>query len=164
MILWHPSTTSIERCEIDQTVTFVGWTNAYDCKIASGCFIGPHCELGGTIIGKNSRIGSHSFLCPGVTIGEECFIGHGVMTVNDLYADVPEYKSLQELRELWKSHKTTIGNRVRIGSGAIIMPVIIGDDCIIGAGAVVTHDVESGTTVSGVPARLMEKHIHDKFS
>lgn len=158
MILLHPSTTRIERCEVDPTVTFVGWVNAYDSTFASGCHIGPFTEVGGAKIGKNSRIGSNCFICPGVEIGEETFISHGVVTTNDLFSDVPEYNSLEELRELWKSHKTVIGSRVRIGSGAVILPCTIGDGAIIGAGCVVVRDVPAGATVMGVPGRVTSEN------
>lgn len=155
MILWHPATTKIERCTVDPTVTFVGWINAYDSEFDSGVLVGPHCEIAGTKVGRNTRIGSHTFLCPGVEIGEECLISHGVMTTNDLFSDVPVYNSLEELRENWKSHKTIIGNHVRVGSGATILPVTIGDRAIIGAGCVVLKDVAPGDIVVGNPARVV---------
>lgn len=163
MILWHPPTTKVERSTIDPTVTFVGWSNVYDCTIASGVFVGPFCELAGCTIGKNTRIGSHSFLCPGVHVGEETFLGHGVMTTNDLFSDVPEYESLEELREEWKRHTTIIGNRVRIGSGAVILPCTIGDGAIIGAGCVVLKDVAPGDIVAGNPARIVGNVDPTKF-
>lgn len=163
MILWHPSTTKIERSQIDPTVTFVGWTNVYDSVIASGVLVGPFCELAGCHIGKNSRIGSHSYLCPGVHVGEETFIGHGVKTTNDLFDDVPTYDSLEELREMWHKQETIIGNRVRIGSGATILPVRIGDGAIIGAGCVVLKDVSPGDIVVGNPARVIGNVDPTKF-
>ena len=163
MIQWHPSTTVLQRCTVDPTVTFVGFTVAYDSTFSSGVFVGPFCEIGGTVIGQNSRIGSHTFLAPGTTVGEETFIGHGVLGVNDLFSDVPEYNSLEELREMWKSHKTHIGSRVRIGSGAIILPVRIGDGAIIGAGCVVTKDVPPGATVMGVPGRITQDNFEKEW-
>jgi UDP-2-acetamido-3-amino-2,3-dideoxy-glucuronate N-acetyltransferase len=163
MMLLNPSTTRIERCSVDPTVTFVGWTNAYDSVFESGVFVGPFCEIGGTHVGKNSRIGSHSYLCPGVNIGMETFIGHGVQTTNDLFDDVPEYESLEELRDQWKKQSTIIGNRVRIGSGAVILPVTIGDGAIIGAGAVILRDVAPGDIVVGNPARKVGNVDPTKF-
>lgn len=159
-----PALTCLRNTQLGEGVRIMPFTNIYASNLADSVFIGPFCEIGGAVIGKNTKVSSHSYICPGVSIGEECFIGHGVMTTNDLYSDVPEYEHLKDLDGQWVMRRTRIGNRVRIGSGAIILPVIIGDDCIIGAGAVVTHDVAAGTTVSGVPARLMERHIHDKFS
>lgn len=153
MIQWNPSTTVIRDCEVDPTVTFVGWTNAYKSTFASGVFIDCFCNIGGSKIGKNSRISSHTFLAPGVEIGEETFVGHNCSTVNDLYADVREYTSLEELRETWQFHLTKIGNRVRIGSGCVILPVQIGDGAIVGAGSVVTKDVRPFSVVAGNPAR-----------
>lgn len=159
-----PALTCLRNTQLGEDVKIMPFCNIYASNLADGVFVGPFCEIGGAVIGKNTKISSHSYICPGVSIGEECFIGHGVMTTNDLYSDVPEYEKLQDLEGKWVMRRTRIGNRVRIGSGAIILPVSIGDDAIIGAGAVVTKDVEPGTTVSGVPARFMEQHIHDKFS
>lgn len=153
--LVSPALTSCVNTQVGKGVTVMPFNNIFGSNLADGVFIGPFCEIGGTIIGKNSRIGSHTFLCPGVEIGEETFVGHGVMTTNDLYADVPTYENLAELRKIWKSHKTYIGNHVRIGSGAIILPVRIGDRAIIGAGAVVLRDVEPGGVVAGNPARMI---------
>jgi UDP-2-acetamido-3-amino-2,3-dideoxy-glucuronate N-acetyltransferase len=162
MMKFHDSVL-IKDCIIHDTVTIVGWCNIYESHLESGVFIGPFCEIGGAHIGKNSRIGSHSYLCPGVHIGEETFVGHGVNTTNDLFDDVPEYESLEELRDQWKKQSTIIGNRVRIGSGAVILPVTIGDGAIIGAGAVILRDVAPGDIVVGNPARKVGNVDPTKF-
>lgn len=162
MMEFHKSN-MIRDCRIHDTVTIVGWCNIYESDLASGVFVGPFCEVAGTHIGKNSRIGSHSFLCPGVHVGEETFIGHGVMTTNDMFSDVPEYESLEELRDQWKKQTTIIGNRVRIGSGAVILPCTIGDGAIVGAGAVVTKDVAPGDIVAGSPAKVIGNVDPTKF-
>ena len=121
--------------------------NVYGCVISEGVFIGPFVEIQkNSTIGKNTRISSHSFICEGVEIGNDCFIGHGVMFVNDIFTD-----SVSHLD--WKMKKTKIGNNVRIGSNATILPVTIGDNVIIGAGSVVTKDVPSETIVKGNPAK-----------
>lgn len=124
--------------------------NLYGCQIEDHCFIGPFVEIQkDSRIGKGSKIQSHSFICELVTIGENCFIGHGVMFINDLFqAGGPA----QGRKELWKS--TTIGNNVSIGSNATILPVTICDNVVIGAGAVVTKDITRPGIYLGNPARF----------
>lgn len=136
------------------------FVNLYDTHMGENCLIGPFVELGGVKIGDRTKISSHSYGCPGVVIGDDCFIAHSVMFTNDKFSDVPSYKTIDELAELWNKRETSIGNRVRIGSGCVILPVHIGDDCIIGAGAVVTKDIPPGTTVAGAPARAMKPKSH----
>lgn len=137
-----------------EDVRLYGPCNVYDSELADGVRIYNFCEVGGAKIGKNTKISSHTYICPGVQIGEECFIGHGVKFCNDLYSDVPQYLCLEELGKKWVKRTTIVGSRVRIGSGAVILPgVIIEDGAIIGAGAVVTTDVRANTTVKGVPAK-----------
>ena len=113
-------------------------------------FVGPFCEIQkGVKVGAESIIQSHTFICSGVEIGENCFIGHGVMFTNDrLQGSSPEFDPSK-----WE--KTMIGNNVLIGSNSTILPVSICDDVVIGAGAVVTKDIKNPGTYVGNPARLL---------
>jgi acetyltransferase-like isoleucine patch superfamily enzyme len=121
----------------------------YGCEIYQNVFIGPFVEIQkGASVGANTRISSHSFICSDVTIGDNCFIAHGVMFINDKF-DAP----LQD----WISRKTRIGNNVRIGSNATILPVEIGCGAVIGAGAVVTKDIPANALVYGNPAKKWEQ-------
>src|SRR5438094_9588082 len=117
-------------------VTVVEPANLYGCDIGDETFIGPFVEIQkGVTIGKRCRIQSHAFICDLVTIGDDCFISHGAMFINDLFATGgPAAKP-----ELWRS--TKLGNRVSIGTNATILPVKICDRAVIGAGAVVAKDI-----------------------
>lgn len=124
--------------------------NLYECRIEDDCFIGPFTEVQrGVVIGKRTRVQSHSFICEGVTIGEDCFIGHGVMFINDLFSSGGPAGS----PELWKP--TKIGNQVSIGSNVTVLPVSICDGTVIGAGAVVTKDINEKGVYAGNPARMI---------
>ncbi len=137
------------NCKIHKDVTVVEPVNMYGCEIRQNSFIGPFVEIqSGVSIGVNTRISSHSFICSDVTIGDCCFIAHGVMFINDKF-DAP--------LEDWVSRKTIIENNVRIGSNATILPVNIGFGAIIGAGAVVTKDVPPHSIVYGNPAKIKGK-------
>jgi UDP-2-acetamido-3-amino-2,3-dideoxy-glucuronate N-acetyltransferase len=124
--------------------------NLYGCSIGEGTSIGPFVEIQrGVQVGGRCKIQSHSFLCEGVTIKDEVFIGHGVMFVNDRYPRVSGE---------WKLEPVIVRRRVSIGSGAVILcGVTIGEGASVGAGAVVTHDVAPGESVAGVPARLLRR-------
>lgn len=122
--------------------------NLYECILEDDVFVGPFVEIQSQVrIGKKTRIQSHSFICSLVEIGQECFIGHGVMFINDLFSQ--GHPSID--KEKWKS--TKIGNRVSIGSNATILPVNICDGVVIGAGSVVTSDIKERGIYAGNPAR-----------
>lgn len=134
-------------------VSIVEPCNLYGCDIGDDCFIGPFTEIQRTVrIAARTRVQSHAFICELVTIGEDCFIGHGVMFVNDTFSTGGPARGR---KELWRA--TTIGNRVSIGSGATILPVTICDDVVIGAGAVVTKDITAAGSYAGNPARLLAR-------
>ena len=127
--------------------------NLYECTIGDGCFIGPFVEIQrGVTIGPKTKIQSHSLLCELVEIGCECFIGHGVMFINDTFATGGPAGGD---KTLWRN--TKIGNHVSIGSNATILPVTICDRAVIGAGAVVTRNIEAPGLYAGNPARLLRR-------
>ena len=135
---------------LSEGVIIIEPSNIYGCELRKDVFVGPFCEIqANVIIGERTRISSHSFVCSGVTIGTDCFVGHGVMFTNDKFKTKREC----EWGWGWEMEQTKIGNRVRIGSNATILPVTIGDDVIIGAGCVVTKDVPNGVSVVGNPGK-----------
>lgn len=137
--------------EFGEGVTVVRPANLYGCAIGDGCFIGPFVEVQRDArIGHRTRVQSHAFVCELVDIGEDCFIGHGVMFINDTFSIGGPAKGR---KDLWLS--TRVGNRVSIGSNATILPVSICDDVVIGAGAVVTRDITAPGIYAGNPARLI---------
>jgi UDP-2-acetamido-3-amino-2,3-dideoxy-glucuronate N-acetyltransferase len=147
---------NIRHVKFGENVTVYQPVNLYECVIGDNTRIGTFVEIQkNTQVGKNCKISSHSFICEGVTIGDGCFIGHGVLFINDKYpAAVNADNSLKNDSD-WQLLKTIVEDRVSIGSGAIIMGgIIIGEGATIGAGAVVTKNVEKNSTVIGVPARL----------
>ena len=134
--------------DFGEEVTIVEPVNLYGCSISDSVFIGPFVEIQrNVIIGARTRIQSHAFICELVTIGEDGFISHGAMFINDTFSSGGPARGD---RSKWKS--TTIGNRVSIGTNATIMPVIICDDVVIGAGSVVTKDITEPGTYAGNPA------------
>jgi len=127
--------------------------NLYGCTIGDDCFIGPFTEIQkGVVIGARTRVQSHAFICELVAIGEDCFIGHGVVFINDTFATGGPARGR---KELWR--ETKIGNQVSIGSNATILPVRIADNVVIGAGAVVTRDITEAGTYAGNPARKLAR-------
>lgn len=134
-----------------KNVKVVEPVNLYGCIIGSDCFIGPFTEIQNNVtIGSKTKVQSHSFICSLVTIGDNCFIGHGVMFINDSFSSGgPAGGDVSK----WKA--TSIGNHVSIGSNATILPVSICDSAVIGAGAVVTKDITTPGTYAGNPARLV---------
>lgn len=140
-----------------ERVTVYSFTNLYGCTIGDDTRIGPYVEIQrGAVIGSRCKIQSHTFICDGVEIGDEVFVGHGVMFINDKRPRATTATGKFQTEEDWQLLQTYVGPRASIGSGAIIMGgVRIGDGALIGAGAVVIADVDAGATVAGVPARLL---------
>lgn len=145
------SDASIVDVEFGVDVRVVRPVNLYGCRIGDRSFVGPFVEIQrGAVVGRDCRIQSHSFLCDLVTIGDNCFIGHGVMFVNDTFSSGgPAGRD----RSKWGT--TTVGNDVSIGSNATILPVKIADGVVVGAGAVVTRDLPVKGIYAGNPARLL---------
>ncbi|MCX2717712.1 acyltransferase [Helicobacter sp. MIT 21-1697] len=133
-----------------KNVTLVQPSNLYGCTLEDDVFVGPFCEIQRDVfIGKRTRVQSHSFICSLVHIGEDCFIGHGVMFINDRFSlGTPAPNAT-----MWE--RTYIGNRVSIGSNATILPVSICDDVVIGAGAVITRSITQSGYYAGNPARCI---------
>jgi len=140
-------------------VQIAGFVNLYGCTIGAGSRIGTFVEIQrNAVVGRNCKISSHSFICEGVTIEDECFIGHHVVFVNDRYpVAVNPDGSLQGPSD-WKVVETHVGRRASVGSGAVILcGVTIGEGALVGAGAVVTKNVAPHTVVAGNPARVLRE-------
>ena len=141
----------LKNIEIGKNVKISPFTNIYGCKLNDNVFIGPFVEVQkNVIIGQNSRIQSHSFICDGVTIGKNVFIGHNVNTIND---NLPKVNNND-----WVVEKITIKDNTSIGTGTTIMGnVIIGKNCIIGANSLVTTDIPDNEVWVGSPAKFLRK-------
>lgn len=143
----------IVNVKLGLEVKIVEPVNIYGCSINDNCFVGPFVEIQKDVtIGQRTKIQSHTFICELVNIGDDCFIGHGVMFINDLFQ---KGGPAQGDKSLWKS--TNIGNRVSIGSNATILPVNICDHVVVGAGAVVTKNISKPGIYVGNPARLIKE-------
>jgi acetyltransferase-like isoleucine patch superfamily enzyme len=139
--------------EFGAAVTVVQPSNLYGCRIGDRTFVGPFVEIQrGAVVGRDCRIQSHAFICDLVTIGDRCFVGHGVMFVNDLFRHGGPARG-----DTTRWASTTIGDDVSIGSNATILPVQIAAGCVIGAGAVVTRNLTTRGVYAGNPARLLRE-------
>ena len=140
----------IREVKIGANVKIVEPCNLYECELGDEVFVGPFVEIQkGVKIGAKSRIQSHTFVCELVSIGESCFIGHGVMFINDLFENGGPARD----SALWR--ETKIGHNVSIGCNATILPVSICDGVVIGAGSVVTKNITKKGIYAGNPARLI---------
>ncbi len=134
-------------------VVVVEPVNIYGCEIGDNVFIGPFVEIQKDVrIGKRTKVQSHAFICELVEIGEDCFISHGVMFINDMFSIG---RPAGGNKDLWK--RTKIGNMVSIGTNATILPVNICDNVVIGAGSVVTKDIIKPGIYAGNPAKLIRE-------
>ena len=142
---------SIRDVVCGDNVTIIEPSNLYECYLADDVFVGPFVEIQkGVHIGERTKVQSHSFICELVSIGDDCFIGHGVIFINDAFADGgPAGGDVSK----WKP--TKIGNHVSLGSNATIMPVTICDHVVIGAGSVVTRDLNEPGIYAGNPCRKL---------
>lgn len=147
------SNASIVNVNFGVDVVVVNPVNLYGCEIGDDAFIGPFVEIQrGVKIGARTKVQSHTFICELVDIGAECFIGHGVMFINDLFGHGGPARG-DKTRWL----PTRLGNNVSIGSNATILPVTICDNVVIGAGSVVTRDINEPGVYAGNPAHLIRK-------
>lgn len=151
----QPNFKSVAICEdvvFGKDVTVVQPVNLYGCEIGNESFIGPFVEIQNHVkVGPRTRIQSHTFICELVEIGKDCFIGHGVMFINDLFTK--GYPARGD-KLLWR--ETKIGDNVSIGSNATILPVEICDNVVIGAGSVVTKNIKEAGVYAGNPARILK--------
>ncbi len=145
----------IRNVTFGERVTLVEPVNLYGCVIQDDAFIGPFVEIQSDVtIGARTRVQSHAFICSLVEIGEDCFISHGVMFVNDMFrSGGPSGRD----KKYW--YPTKIGNHVSIGTHATILPVKICDRVVIGAGSVVTRDIDQPGFYVGNPARKIKDMI-----
>lgn len=135
------------------------FVNLYGCEIGDETSIGTFVEIQrGAKIGARCKIQSHSFICEGVTIEDEVFVGHNVSFLNDRLPRATNADGSRKTDVDWTLERTLVKQRASLGTGAVILPgLTIGVEAIVGAGAVVTQDVPDGATVVGNPARLLEK-------
>lgn len=147
-----PTTTDVHRgavvdgCEIGKSVEIWRYANLYGCSIGDESMVGTYTEIqSDATVGDRCWVQSHSFVCSGVTIGNDVFVSHGVAFTNDVYPPSDESE--------WKD--TVVGDGAVIGTNATLIPVEIGENAMVGAGAVVTEDVPPGTIVAGNPAEVI---------
>ena len=147
----------IIHCKIGEKTVLHHYINLYHCAIGENCTVGSFVEIqSGVIVGKNVKISSHSFLCEGVTIEDNVFIGHHVVFTNDRYPRATNKSGTKKVTGDWVSEKIIVRKGASIGSNSTILPgVIIGENAMIGAGSVVTRDVPDNATVAGVPAETL---------
>jgi acetyltransferase-like isoleucine patch superfamily enzyme len=144
--------------KLGRDVRIYGFTNLYGCEIGDEVRIGAFVEIQkGVKIGNRCKISSHSFICEGVTLEDEVFVGHNVTFINDRYPRATNGDGRLQTEADWKCLRTLVKQGASIGSGATLLGgVTIGEDAMVGAGSVVTKDVPRGTVVAGNPARVMK--------
>ena len=150
---------NLKDVSVGKNVRIFNFVNAYGCSIDNESKIGAFVEIQkGAEIGKNCKISSHSFICEGVHIKDNVFVGHGVMFTNDLFPRATNPDGSQQTEADWKVIETFVNKGASIGSNATILcGITIGENALIGAGSVVTKDVPDNTIVAGNPARIIKK-------
>lgn len=143
--------------QLGQNVRIYAFVNLYGCKIGDESRIGTFVEIQkGVVIGKRVKVSSHTFICEGVTVEDNVFIGHGVMFINDKYPRATTEDGAPQTEQDWVCIPTTIRQGASIGSNATILcGVTVGEGAVIGAGSVVTKDIPPWTVAAGVPARVL---------
>jgi len=146
---------------LGENVTFSKFINLYGCSIGDNTKVGAFVEIQKNArVGKNCKISSHTFICEGVSIEDNVFIGHNVTFINDTYPRATNPEGALQTEKDWKVEPTTVKQGASIGSGATILAnVTIGERAIVGAGSVVTRDVPAGTIVAGNPARKRGENL-----
>ncbi len=149
---------SLNNIQVGKNVRIFDFVNAYECSIGDGSKIGAFVEIQkGVVIGENCKISSHSFLCEGVKIEDNVFIGHGVMFTNDLFPRATNADGSLQTAADWKVIDTLVKKGASVGNNATILcGISIGENALIGAGAVVTKDVPANTIVAGSPAKIIK--------
>ena len=144
--------------KLGKGVRIFGFTNLYGCEVGDDSKIGTFVEIQkGAKIGRRCKVSSHTFICEGVTIEDEVFIGHHVVFTNDLFPRATANGQLQTDAD-WKCVPTLVKRGASIGSGAVLLcGITIGENSVVGAGSVVTKDVPANAIVAGNPARVMKK-------
>lgn len=162
-VTYDSSNRIADNVVLGDDVSIVAFCNLYGCTIGSGTKIGPYVEIqAGASVGERCKVSSHTFVCEGVTIEDEVFVGHHVCFTNDLLPRATRPDGSLQTPDDWEVVPTRVRRGASIGSGAVILAGIeIGEGALIGAGAVVTKDVAAHTLVAGVPARVT-RHLNEE--